>query len=196
MLSPAKAITAGALVFALGGVVLMAQSFDQQGDSVPGAATDAEPVAPVEFTSKAWFSGQVGRGETNEVAPGHDRLTGEAWKFRFSETSDPRVDGTIINATTIDTHSGGDVEVSMDAYRIENEGGAWQEVPMFFIRFRGQPLGRIITGAVTPHVFIGEDEYEGLVVVAEETWTGSGFELHGFIIEGGLPVAPEPWSAE
>jgi hypothetical protein len=43
MFSPAKAITAGALVFALGGVLLISQPFNQQGGSVPGAAPgDAE----------------------------------------------------------------------------------------------------------------------------------------------------------
>jgi len=52
MFSPAKAITAGALVFAIGGVLLIAQPFDQQGGSVPGAATDIERAAPVEFTGR------------------------------------------------------------------------------------------------------------------------------------------------
>ncbi len=40
MLSPVKAITAGALVFAIGGAFLIAQPFEQQG-GVPGA--EAEP---------------------------------------------------------------------------------------------------------------------------------------------------------
>ena len=52
MFSPVKAITAGALVFALGGVLLIAQPFDQQGGSVPGAATDADIVPPVEVTGR------------------------------------------------------------------------------------------------------------------------------------------------
>jgi len=44
MFSPVKAITAGALVFAIGGALLIAQPFDQQGGSLPGAATDADAV--------------------------------------------------------------------------------------------------------------------------------------------------------
>ena len=44
MLSPVKAITAGAIIFAIGGVMLVAQPFQQQG-SPPGAATPAAPVA-------------------------------------------------------------------------------------------------------------------------------------------------------
>ena len=50
MLSPAKAITAGALVFALGGALLIAQPFQQQG-SVPGA--EAEAVA------STWVTGAI-----------------------------------------------------------------------------------------------------------------------------------------
>ena len=42
MFSPAKAITAGALVFAIGGVMLMAQPFHQQG-SVPKRSNDGRP---------------------------------------------------------------------------------------------------------------------------------------------------------
>ena len=53
MFSPAKAITAGALVFAIGGVLLIAQPFDQQGGSVPGAATDTEVVPAT------WVTGDV-----------------------------------------------------------------------------------------------------------------------------------------
>ena len=50
MFSPAKAITAAALVFGIGSVMLIAQPFDQQGGSVPGAATDTGPVDPVWVT--------------------------------------------------------------------------------------------------------------------------------------------------
>ena len=55
MFSPVKAITAGALVFALGGMFLIAQPFGQQGATVPGAATDE--VAPnTEFTAEWGFT--------------------------------------------------------------------------------------------------------------------------------------------
>jgi hypothetical protein len=55
MFSPANAITAGALVFAIGGVMLIAQPFEQQG-SVPGAATDEASLV------------------TEEVEPGVERI--------------------------------------------------------------------------------------------------------------------------
>ena len=54
MFSPVKAITAGALVFAIGGVMLIAQPFDQQVGSVPGAATDDPALAP------SFYSGTLG----------------------------------------------------------------------------------------------------------------------------------------
>ena len=43
MFSPVKTITAGALAFAIGGVFLVAQPFDQRSEA-PGA--EVEPVAP------------------------------------------------------------------------------------------------------------------------------------------------------
>ena len=49
MLSPVKAITAGALVFALSGAFLIAQPFDQQA-SVPGAQSTFLPGVEVTVT--------------------------------------------------------------------------------------------------------------------------------------------------
>lgn len=45
MLSPVKAITAGALVFALGGLLLVAQSIDRPDVVMPGADVSEPPVA-------------------------------------------------------------------------------------------------------------------------------------------------------
>ena len=42
MFSPVKAITAGALVFAVGGLLLIAQPFDQPGVGVPGAQSTGD----------------------------------------------------------------------------------------------------------------------------------------------------------
>jgi hypothetical protein len=50
MFSPIKAITAGALVFAIGGVLLIAQPFDQQDVAVPGAQPDEGGVTGVTVT--------------------------------------------------------------------------------------------------------------------------------------------------
>jgi hypothetical protein len=50
MLSPAKAIVAGAVISVIWGVVLVAQPFGQPRSTVPGAPIDDERAAPVEFT--------------------------------------------------------------------------------------------------------------------------------------------------
>jgi len=68
MLSPVKAITAGALVFALGGAFVIAQPFGQQG-SVPGAGIeDAEGTV----TSGDNVTCEYGQGST-AVLPACDR---------------------------------------------------------------------------------------------------------------------------
>jgi len=196
MFSPAKAITAGALVFAIGGVLLIAQPFDQQGGSVPGAATDTEVAAPVEFTSKAGYIGHPAEAQTETLPNGIVRDTGEAWQFRFVETSDPRIDGLItstVSRLTYPGEEGSAFELGLDAYRIVNERGAWQELPTFTAGF---PWSVDHDDYVLQRVYVGEGDYEGLSFMADETWTGNGFELHGFIFEGELPVVAEPWSAE
>jgi len=69
MFSPAKAITAGALVFAIGGVLLIAQPFGQQ-SSVPGAAIDGAGLEPASVTGT--FTGTEGpeqRGGDERLPP-------------------------------------------------------------------------------------------------------------------------------
>jgi hypothetical protein len=48
--------------------------------------------------------------------------------------------------------------------------------------------------AIHPRVFVDEGAYEGLFIAADETFTGSGFDLRGFVFEGELPVVAEPWT--
>ncbi len=55
MFSPVKAITVGALVFAIGGTFLIAQPFGQQGDSVPGAQSAFLPGVEVTVTQTCDF---------------------------------------------------------------------------------------------------------------------------------------------
>jgi hypothetical protein len=75
MFSPAKAITAGALVFALGGVLLIAQPFDQQGGGVPGAATDTEFIPPVVVNGWVGSWREVSSGELT-IEEGLERQEG------------------------------------------------------------------------------------------------------------------------
>jgi hypothetical protein len=185
MFSATKFVIAGAIVALFGGYLLSGQPFDQQGGSVPGAATDIEAAAPVEFTAKTkWVDG----GATKPA------------EFSFIETSDPRIDGTMFITVTSETYPGVDFEVEAWRSRIENEGGAWQG-PLEFSRLEdGQEVEEPpeAFSEAELSIFVGEGGYEGLIVVAEGTWDVMrlGSDLHGFIIEGELPVALEPWSAE
>lgn len=74
MFSPVKAITAGALVFALGGTLLIAQPFGQQG-SVPGAATDADDPGPAAYVHGFMFEGDCCGAEVETYDDEGNRLT-------------------------------------------------------------------------------------------------------------------------
>jgi hypothetical protein len=193
MFSPVKAIAAGAIVFALGGVLLIAQPFDQQGGSVPGAATDAEREAPVEFTARTVWDRQVSQPVQELTEDGVRTEVGGAWQFRFTETSDPRIDGTMTDNETQVFYPSGDIDpdgelwVLAGANRIENDGGAWQQVPRFnhILPWKPEPDGG-------DGVYVGEGGYEGYIALVES----EGGVLRGVIIEADLPTVPEPWSAE
>jgi len=186
MFSPVKAITAGALVFALGGVLLIAQPFDQQGGSVPGAATDAEPILPVEVIGQMrLFEGGVERWTTDDA-----RLTGDArWDPAEGSYRDPAP------------------SYFLNGWLLETDEGSWRPlpIPVVILPDQERPEGCSVPvhclGGLTDFdlVLIGEGGYEGLTFIARATWTVNGergFDVHGFIIEGEVPSAPEPWSAE
>jgi len=156
-------------------------------------STGVETKPPVEFTAKTTYSWQPADGVEVTEPDGSGTVTGKAFQWRFVETSDPRVDGTMTVTLTGETYPGEEVDIHAEAYRIENEGGAWQEVPYFHF---GLPWHIDDDGGVSQHVFVGEDGYDGYIVLTESTGIGDGSELHGYIIEGELPTAPQPWSAE
>jgi hypothetical protein len=190
MFSPVKAITAGALVFAIGGVFLIAQPFDQQGASVPGAATEVAP--PVEFTATWGFSGGNVREAT---ADGLDptRYRDGVDNLRIIEpASDPSFVGDVTVAYNYDEYrSTGARQVTSRAFSVENDVGTWRGVPHFSLNI----LSGGKTGAT--QVFIGERGYEGLYAVAELTTTPrQGVDVHGFIFEGEPPPAAEPFVSE
>lgn len=74
--------------------------------------------------------------------------------------------------------------------RIENEGGAWQQLPTTSITFPGDDV------ATTVGTFVGEGGYDGLIAVFEhrtvEGTDEDGWELRGYIIKGQLPTPPDP----
>lgn len=205
MFSPAKAIIAGALVFGIGGALLIAQPFDQQG-AAPGAEGGAEAPTPVEFTSTYAWSHQPTPGQREALDNGVEVVTGEAWQFRNLGASDPRFAGTLTDTITrIDYPD--QAHILVGASRIETAGGAWQETPSSSFQLQAD-VSSWRTGALPEpgsrrwRTFIGEGDYEGYWAVVQETWRPDGgtgstdILLDGYVFEGEWPSAPEPWSPE
>jgi hypothetical protein len=198
MLSPASAIAAGAIVFAIGGVLFIAQPFARQDASAPGAATEAP--TPVAFTARYSWSHQPATGETETLPNGIERTKDAAWLFRSTSASDKRFEGVSTLNSTWDWYpEAEETGVSLNAHvvRYENDEGAWQSAP--FTRFEwyaGDTPGDVLmqTGESTQYTLHGEDAYEGLIALVVETWNGNGWDLEGYIFDGDLPPAPEGWS--
>ena len=184
MFSPVKAIITGALVFALGGVLLIAQPFGQQGASVPGAATEVVgPLGANYFTatdtpiSDGTFDWQPG--------PEYTEAAGVTAVTDFV-ASDPRISGQATWTSTVRFYpyaeeGGVDPAVWASAVRIENADGAW--------------VGTM-TGYHDPeeairewNVVTGEGAYDGLTAVFRFV-ANAGYE--GVIVPGDLPPISEP----
>jgi hypothetical protein len=196
MLSPVKAVTAGALVFAIGGVLLIAQPFDQQ-NSVPGAEQGAEPAPLVRATiTVTEGTGAEDEGCTDGPGNSPDICTWHA-SSQWSAT-DPRLSGT---ATTRATEQWWPDEEGVRSYplfeayatEVVNDQGRWVGTG----RFTGALGGPL---SLTYLTFTGEGEYEGLTAVVvndpsdsddDDVWTNVAV-----IIEGELPPFPEMPTAE
>lgn len=127
---------------------------------------------------------------------------GQGWMFDSPESSDPRSSGPpVLTLTDIEYPDvGGDINVG--GYPIETAEGAWQQVPTAGVGFQ-QDYALWASGQLPPAdnirfwTFIGEGDYEGLTAVVQETWWPGGVDglvqFDGFIVEGPLWDAPEPW---
>jgi hypothetical protein len=207
MFSPAKAITAAALVFGIGGVMLIAQPFDQQERSVPGAA-EARPSVPVPFTMRFIPADSV-RASVSTTGRGITSLRGDCWTPVISQPSDPRLAGTLTYCADEDRYApapeGFDASsdtytpvgeeslvVGSDTYRIENGEGAWQGSSTF-LGWTDPGSGDLMEdrGAI---ILVGEGAYEGLY--AAMTLLPDWSDIRGVIFDGAPPVAPDPPTAE
>jgi hypothetical protein len=184
MFSPVKAITAGALVFALGGLFLIAQPFDQQG-SVPGVEQGAEPAPPVGVTITTSEGTEVGGEEcTGDTRTACTRTSTEQYS-----ASDPRLSGTATYRVTEYNWDEAPGNTIFEAHAIEvvNDQGRWVGT--------GQFIGPLDLFVLT---LAGEGEYEGHTAVV--TWDTSGEEdeegMKAVIVDGGLPPFPEVPAAE
>jgi hypothetical protein len=204
MFSPAKAAIAGALVFGLVGVLLIAQPFGQPDGDLRHAATDSAPRPPVEFT------GQIGcdpasadtTGPWVVVREGSTRiLDGDFWQRRghavqqSATMSDPRLDGIHVVSEDRDEYHSGEspfpIMVAAGTRRIENDEGGWQG---------SYSVAYLADGSITTFTMplVGEGAYEGLTALWEEqsSQTSCTLEIRGVIIEGTVPEAPESFIGE
>jgi hypothetical protein len=159
MFTPVKAIVAGALTFALLGVLSIAQPFDQQGATVPGApVASPSPSAPV-------------APRASPALPSATRVTGTELV-----RDDPRVSGTGAIVGNWDGY--GDVGTQWGTYRLENANGAWEGT------WRGVIWNR---GGGTEHTMwlTGSGAYEGLTYYAH---VNSSLDVEGIIFPGEAPA--------
>ena len=150
---------------------------------------DTTAQAPVEFTAK-WSWGSNVRADTWEAVDGSVMTRGGAWRPGvITSASDARLEGAVTIAANSNRYSGGP-EVWNYAFRIENDGGAWQQSPTIDLATGPEDLN------TTTGVLVGEGGYDGLIAVFDNLEQGQTWTLHGYIIEGGLPPDPEPYVAE
>ncbi len=192
MFSPAKAITAGALVFALGGVLLIAQPFQQQA-SVPATTADVEPV---------WVTGNIalassctGPDYEQDGAVRHD------WHYVCSPqtwtASDPRFSGEVAALWNDDVYQtdNGFNAVNVSANYLRNEEGGWTCTSINLYEGYGLfPTG--LTGETA--TCIGQGGYEGLsaILVMDDSLAETANPFSGLIFSGDFPPLPEPPAPE
>ena len=191
MLSPVKAITAGALVFAIGGAFLIAQPFDQQGASVPGAESGVA-------MTPAWVTGTVtlatwcsspGEAVGTEGLVRRERgyrCEGQVW-----EASDVRLAGEAVSTWDADVYDVedryGPVSVRVGGYEVRNGSGGWS------CRHSGVAQGaglQVKPASGETLVCVGDGGYDGLAAVLELDWTSRPVTFQGVIFPGSLPSSP------
>ena len=199
MLSPAKALTAGAILFAIGGVLLIAQPFDRQTSSVPGAATDAA-LAGEDW---AFFSGTVDfDGSTGTVARqsfldnGMSVDLGMGFGGQVMVTDDPRMNGTRTGTINLfsDRPDDSTANIGSALVTIANDDGSWT-CPMTFIHHLTDKnaAGEIEQWAGWCE---GSGAYQSLKAYLalrqpEDLASSGRQDVYGFITSGEGPPMPE-----
>ena len=201
MFSPAKAITAGALVFALGGVLLIAQPFDQPRVSVPGAETDAA----VDGMGEAWITGTMAfasgcEGGEPVVQDGlivvrEHRCGPQVWT-----SDDPRFGGTGTSTWNSDQRivDGKWFAVASMTVDVRGESGGWACVaPTQLIRGPAATtdFGEPVQGTELLDC-TGDGDNSGLTAILvldqgpSSTSPKGGGAIEGLIFEGVVPPLP------
>jgi hypothetical protein len=188
MFSPAKAITAGALVFAIGGAFLIAQPFDQQGVTVPGAATDGAGLEPAKVTGTISGWDEIEVESEGSIEDGFIR---DQWEERAQlEMSDSRLTGTLTGTLGIDRYSpnasgDGIAETFTGTVSVENDGGTWVGT-----QFGCECRAPSSQGSDMFHMeLVGTGAYEGLsaLLYLQNPRINDEDDLYGVIFPGDIP---------
>lgn len=184
MLSPVKAITAGALALVLGAAFLLAQPFDRLG-TVLGAEMETDLAPPVHVTGTL-VDLTCSDGST-ELDGNVERGFGATCEVD-NEWSDPRLEGTetyVHNGVAYTDGSG--VWIGHFFHDIVTDEGAWRMRPQF--RFESaSELEDGVGDFSGTWVLDGEGAYEGLSVVLAK----GDDRLEGYIVPTSVvPPAPE-----
>jgi hypothetical protein len=202
MFSPAKAITVGALVFAIGGAFLIAQPVDRQ-VNVPGAASDRAGLEPATVTGTvSGFSedesvGSEDEGSEDESEGSIEDAWAELgfirndWEERAQlEMSDSRLTGTWTASLGIDRYSPdalgeGVAETYTGTVRVENIDGTWVGT-----QFGCSSCGRGAASDMFHVELVGTGAYEGLsaLLYLQNPRINDDVVLYGVIFPGDIPT--------
>ncbi len=186
MFSPATAITAGALVFAIGGVLLIAQPFGQQ-SGPPGAASDLDPIEVA-----AWVTGTVTEvrsddtdhlGDVRVLQEGKSANDGVHLTSHWA-ASDPRLTGSGTYDSNWHSYLFQNMKVEASRYTVQNDEGQWVGT------------GTTVASSsdiVDTHTIIlrGEGGYEGLTTYVVMDNGPSPASFYAAIFPGDMPAAPD-----
>jgi hypothetical protein len=191
MFSPVKAIAAGALVFALGGVLLIAEPFSQQ-PAVPGA--EVEPIAPTWVTGTVEFAPSCSDPDAKVNLVVIEYRNGECSPQTWT-ASDPRLTGTVAYRWNDDTYrtDEGALSVNKSASYFRNDDGGW--VCSSTNLTKGSGLFSEPTTGETA-TCVGEGGYEGLSALLVIDGAARPQTIEGLIFSGDFPPPPGPPAVE
>jgi hypothetical protein len=192
MFGIAKAVTASALILALGGALFVVQPSGRHGGGPSGAET--EPVAPT------WITGSITHAPgCRRPAATEDGAVTHRWnivcELQTWTASDPRFTGRTslrVNEDHVQIDEGTAV-VGTSAYHVTTEGGTWTcrfnwVYPEFVEMVAGDTL-----------MCVGAGGYEGLSAVLYQQVDPSnslGETFVGLLFSGDVPPVPDPPAAE
>ena len=157
MFSPVKAITAGALVFAIGGMLLIAQPFSERAGYVPGQ--QASPAGSLDLGDRTLVLANTTDQTTSQAA--NITRAGDIVQYRDlaylyeQQATDSRLDGTLEVVINFDERQDGSATM-WGTETVTNEGGTWEG-----------PMTGVIAADGTHYVLgtlRGTGEYEGYVL--------------------------------